>query len=341
MGKVARIVEGRTKEQRAKVRKSLGTLKQLTVQPQTRARYISARKKFYAFLEHYSIPIPKKREKLDLLLGEYLEHLWSSGEGRGLASDTVAGLQDLDPHLKRHLSCTWRLLKAWHLNEVPNRAPPLPETALKAMVGWAIFHQHHSFALSLLIGFFGLLRTGEIHGVRSDQVYMAGPKQAAVISLGLTKSGKRAGAAESVTIHVYEVLRRLFHWKRSASPREHLVSSPSKWRTLFNHCLTDLSLEEFSFRPYSLRRGGSTFWFHKHGSFDKLLVAGRWQASKTARVYLNEGLAMMAELKMPSKVLKPYLTVYTNSLQAELPKNLSKLWELDRGTWNRDFLRDF
>ena len=51
MGKVTRHVEGRTKDQRAKVRKNLGSLKQLTVQPETRARYEAARKKFYAFFQ--------------------------------------------------------------------------------------------------------------------------------------------------------------------------------------------------------------------------------------------------------------------------------------------------
>ena len=35
-----------------------------------------------------------------------------------------------------------------------------------------------------------------------------------VISLEYTKDGKRAGAAESVTVSVKEVVRRLAHWKR-------------------------------------------------------------------------------------------------------------------------------
>eukprot|EP00435_Cladocopium_sp_Y103_P018556 s1332_g4.t1 len=36
---------------------------------------------------------------------------------RALASDTVAGLQDLEPHLKGHLPTVWRLLKVWSQNE--------------------------------------------------------------------------------------------------------------------------------------------------------------------------------------------------------------------------------
>ena len=320
MGKVTKHVEGRTKDQRAKVRKNLGSLKQLTVQPKTRARYEAARAKFYKFLADEHLQLPRKRDDLDAVLAEYIDWLWLTGEGRGLASDTVAGLQDMDPKLKGHPAQTWRLLKTWHINEIPNRAPPLPEVALFALLGWSIFHRHHDFALSLMLGVYGLLRTGETFAVTSSAVLITGPSKPAVISLGLTKGGKRTGASESITVHVEELLRRLWHWKKHATARQFLVPSGSKWRSLFNLCLQELKLDQFGFRPYSLRRGGSTFWFQKHTSFDKLLVMGRWQASRTARIYLNEGLAMIAELKMPVNSLRLFTTVYRNSLSAPLPK---------------------
>eukprot|EP00438_Fugacium_kawagutii_P010880 Skav219195 [mRNA] locus=scaffold3890:43452:50879:- [translate_table: standard] len=134
MGKVAKHVEGRTERDRAKVRRTLGPLKNLTVQPRTRTRYEAARTRFYRFLEEEHIQLPRRREQLDSLVAEYIEHLWISGKGRALASDTVAGLQDLDPRLKGSLALTWRLLKTWSVNEIPARAPTLPEAALHAMV---------------------------------------------------------------------------------------------------------------------------------------------------------------------------------------------------------------
>ena len=224
--------------------------------------------------------------------------------------------------VKGHLRVTWRLLKTWRINEVPNRAPPLPEVALKAMVGWAIFHEHMDFAISLLLGFYGLLRTGEIQSLTAKHIFMNGPKQPAVVSLGLTKGGKRVGAAESVTISVADVLGLLWRWKKSVPEREPLVHSNNQWRKLFSNCLNTLGLESFEFRPYSLRRGGATSWFHKHGNMDRLLVLGRWQASRTAKIYINSGLAMLSELKLPAKSVKPFLTVYSNHHSA-LPKNLS------------------
>ena len=318
MGKVKQHVEGRDKDSRAKVRKDLGTLKSLTVQPKTRARYEKARKSFYDFLNREGLTLPSHREGLDGLLAEYLEFLWSSGEGRGLASDTLAGLQDFDPRLKGKLALSWRLLKAWHVNEIPNRAAPIPVNVLQAMMGWAIFHGHHLFALSLGVGYYGMLRTGELFDITLSSVFMAKKNTPAVISLGLTKGGKLSGAAESITIQVEEVLRRIWQWKTAGSYHK-LVSSPPAWRALFAKCLTELKLTELGFRPYSLRRGGATFWFQKHGSFDRLLISGRWQAAKTARIYLNEGLAILAEMKVPKKDILPFVNVYLNSLSHPLP----------------------
>ena len=92
-------------------------------------------------------------------------------------------------------------MKAWNTAEIPNRAPPLTLTLLNALCGWSVLQDCPEFGLSLRLAFFGLLRTGELLTVRARDVYLTAPKGPAVISLGLTKSGARQGAAESVTIH--------------------------------------------------------------------------------------------------------------------------------------------
>ena len=261
--------------------------------------------------------MPRQKLALDELVAEYVEHLWASGEGRAVASDTLAGLQNVEPHLKGSLVTSWRLLKVWNQNELPNRAPPLPESVLQAMVGQALLKEDTNFALSLLLGFYGMMRTGEILGLMPRQVEACTDNGPAVISLGLTKSGKRQGAAESITVNVYDVVRRLRHGKlTSNSP---LSSTVAQWRTKFSDAITDLGLESYQFRPYSLRRGGATFWFTKHGSFDRLMVQGRWQAPRTARIYINSGLAALTEMKIPVSQLRGFRSVYLKSLEQALP----------------------
>ena len=302
---------GQTKEERKKVRKSLGTLKSLTVQPKTRERYSGSLDRFFAYLRREGLTLPKVRDSMDSIVSDYLEHLWSEGEGRSEASNALAALQDADPKLRGCLPGSWRLLRTWNANEIPDRAPPMSESVLTAMTGWAIMHEHYDFALSLVVGFYGLLRTGELLGIQAWQVNITGASTPAVISLGLTKSGKRQGAAESITLTERSVLRWLWLWKQSAKPHDYLTAKPHAWRAMFSECLDCLKLTQWHFRPYSLRRGGATFLFTKCGSLDRVLLAGRWTAVKTAKIYLNSGLAMLSDIQIPQKLLLPFHAIFT------------------------------
>ena len=108
------------------------------------------------------------------------------------------------------------------------------------------------------------------------------------------------------------VVKFLLHWKSLAGTTASFTRSPKHWRALFNQSLDALGLQQFEFRPYSLRRGGATWWFSRHHSLDKILLQGRWQAPKTARIYLNEGLAVLAEMRLPPSLpaLAPFLKFF-------------------------------
>ena len=305
-----KIVEGRSKQQRQKVRKSLGKLKDLTVQPRTRHRYDHALRQFLDWLTREGLRLPTQASQMDNVVSDYLEFLWASGEGKSVANNALAALQDYEPSLKKKLPGSWRLMKAWNSAEIPNRAPPLTLSLLNALCGWSVMQDCPEFGLSLRVAFFGLLRTGELLSLRAKDIYLNTPKGPAVISLGLTKSGARQGAAESITIHDSSVIPSLYRWKCQAKPHDFLTSKPHAWRNLFNRAIEGLKLQEFAYRPYSLRRGGATFFFQHHGSFDRLLVQGRWGAAKTARIYLNDGLAQLSEISVPNSHLRPFLLLY-------------------------------
>ena len=117
---------------------------------------------------------------MDPLLCDYLENLWASGAGRALACDTLAGIQDLQPNLRNQLPGAWRLLY-----KIPNRAPPLPEHILQSMAGWAVFKSHVTFGISLVLGFYTMLRTGELVGVRSSHMITNGD---AATGFGISRS---------------------------------------------------------------------------------------------------------------------------------------------------------
>ena len=312
-----RLLEANDPEERAKQRRKLGTLRELTVQPATRRRYTLATDAFLTFLRHENLVLPAQRSQVDPLVCDYLEHLWCTGAGRGLACDTLAGLQDLQPNLRYHLPGAWRLLKTWSINELPNRAPPLPEHVMQSMVGWAFFKGHVAFGISLLVGFYAMLRTGEVLGLVNSHMLSSPQDRQVLISLGLTKGGKRQGAAESVVLGYEPAVNLVQLWKKHVSLSTPLASSPAQWRSTFNECLEALKLDSFQFRPYSLRRGGATFWFGKHQSLDRILIQGRWHTQKSARIYLNEGLAVLATMRIrktdPS--IHPFFSVFQQTLR--------------------------
>ena len=107
-------------------------------------------------------------------------------------------------------------------------------------------------------------------------------------------------------------------WMTKTPPASPMSTTPAKWRALFSQCLEDLSLAKYQFRPYSLRRGGATFWFSKHQSLDQILVQGRWHTQKSARIYLNEGLSVLASMRIPvhHPNIQPFYTVFHNTVKS-------------------------
>ena len=83
------ILEAQSAAERARQRQRLGQLRDLTVQPATKTRYTKAVDGSLSFVNSNPLALPKKRGQMDALVCEYVAHLWSSGAGRALASDTV------------------------------------------------------------------------------------------------------------------------------------------------------------------------------------------------------------------------------------------------------------
>ena len=168
-----------------------------------------------------------------------------------------------------------------------------------------------------------MLRTGEVTEVGNCHIFMKSASSPAVVSLGLTKGGKRVGAAESVTITVDVALKWLWQWKSQTT---------SAAKLLFKSCIAALEMSLFEFRPHSLRRGGATFWFAKHGSLDKLLVSGRWQAART----------VLADLRLPSKCLTPFVRVFHSHRFPRFPQHLnSRSRAREGGRGRKSFLPTF
>ena len=71
---------------------------------------------------------------------------------------------------------------------------------------------------------------------------------------------------------------------------------PHRFRQLFTTLLRQLGFAEDDYTPYSLRRGGATWFFQTSLSLDATIARGRWSCGKTAKQYIDEGTYQLAQV---------------------------------------------
>ena len=276
----------------------MGRLADNVVSAPVLARY-TARVDAFVSWQGSEWEVPVDHSDMDQTVMEYIEMLWSEVEPKSYASDLVAGLQHFRRLLRRQLNGGWRLLGARAKAELPARAPPLPKLVAIGLAGYVAALHRFDVGVLWLVGFHCVLRSGEMFNLRAQDVAFGPDRTTAVLSLGFTKTGKRQGAQESVTVSDAVVVRALWQLVQQRRPSEPLarLSSPGQ-RALFKQACRELGLEEHCFALYSIRRGGATHDFSYHGSLDRSIVRGRWSNSRTARLYITEGLAMLGEQRL-------------------------------------------
>ena len=140
-------------------KKNIGHLSTHVVSACTLNRYKIACQKFFAFVAEFNAAWPSSPEEFDLLICRYIEHVWQEGEPRGWAGDAISGLGHFVPHVRKKLSCSWRLLTAWQKLELPARAIPLLPRLAAAIAGAVVQKGLYGTALAILVGFHCMLRT--------------------------------------------------------------------------------------------------------------------------------------------------------------------------------------
>ena len=135
----------------------------------------------------------------------------------------------------------------------------------------------------------------------------------AVLSLGFTKTSQRAGAADSVTTRVESLCRRFFVWKSQAIS---LKTNLFKNRTTFSARALTHALPHWTF----IRRGGATMYFTRNPQMDWLRSMGRWSSDRTVRIYVNDGLAQLAQMRYDVRtdpLKKPHLAYHARTHESK------------------------
>ena len=305
-----KFFQRRTKEQRAKDRKRI-LLWDAAITKKTQERYYLGVRKLLPSLSDI-----KSTRILDEKISDWIQQQWEDGECLHAVSDALCGLHHYEPWTKNKIPLSWRLFKVWRKVEAPNRAPPLVSKVVIAWILYAIAHRNLRFAAMLVLGFYGLLRTGEFLQIRACDLLIN--QHTGIISLKDTKTGLRNAAQETVSVTdplALDVLRAIVEQQYSLNLHKVPIwdRSAQSFRNEFAHHAKIFDLTALNFRPYSLRRGGATHIFQMTGSMEVALLKGRWGSTKVAKIYLSDGLSYLPGLTYTAKA-----------------KALLSMWSLDK-----------
>ena len=241
-------------------------------------------------------------DMLDEKVCSWIERMWKQGEPLLTIGDALSALHFFQPSTKRQIPHAWKLFATWRKLEVPARAPPLTAVLVRGMSALALDRGQLELATCLILGFHALLRTGELLSLRGTDFLMG--KTHALLRLELTKTGRRHAVSEAISLDdeiVLLLLTTLLQVRKDKRCLEALLwnQSSQSFRQQFKKLCHDFGLDHLQFRPYSLRRGGATDFFQRTLSMEATLIRGRWESSRAAKLYINDGLSFLPTLKTP------------------------------------------
>ena len=195
-----------TAAQRQQHRRQLGTLQSNIIKKITLSRYATHLNRFCDFLRTITLTWPVEPDEYDSHLTDYLELLWDTGEPKTTAAYTLAAVHHYIPTLKRKLPRAWRLKNTWDRLELPCQALPLSQSHMFGIASWFFRRNQPDMAVACIVGFAGLLRTGELLQLRCSEIVHT--PDGTVLHLGETKTAKRKMMMDE-TVIITDTLARV------------------------------------------------------------------------------------------------------------------------------------
>lgn len=289
------VLAGKTARDRRRQRAGI-RLRDYSVSARTKARYETAVSRILPFLESQG-----SLADLDGVVCDWIELEWARGESIGWIADALSGLHFFWPALRGTLRNAWKMFKSWRRIEAPQRAPPITLVIAQAVIARAVEIGDIAFATVFALGFHCLLRTGEFLALQYKDIEVA--DTCGIVTLLSSKSGLRTGSEEAVSIRdplVINLVRTLTATERFARGQKLWPHSAQFFRTCFERYMRFFRISYLQMKPYSLRRGGATFLLQEGVPLDVILLRGRWRSLGVARLYLQDGLAQIPQLRIPS-----------------------------------------
>ena len=275
------------------------SLRFVGLKKRTLRSYNQALLNYFEWLEDEAMPLPQSTQKLDNSLALYLEHLFLDDRPIAYAGHTLSALKRFHPRLRWKIPLAKQYFSNWKQVYVTRQAVPMPVEVLMAVAGAAAACKEWGFCAILLIGYSAFLRTSELVNLSLTKMTWNRRSGQIILALPATKTSRMKD--ESVEIIDSFAVALLERVKRLGRTSQIWPGNTRCFRRHLATYLDFLNLSSVGFTAYSIRRGGASYAFSQGYTFDVLLVMGRWQSIKTARLYLDSGRSSLIQLQLPTR----------------------------------------
>ena len=273
-------------------------LRHAGLRPNTLRAYSNALSRFLKFVNKQKLDV-SRFHKLDQQVAEFINDAYQDDQPISTAGHLLSALKRYFPQLRLEMPRASQMYRNWQRCYHPQRATPASWSLVEAMMAVALDRDQASFALLLALGFHGLLRTNEMLGLTHQSVVFHQDGHALSIILSSSKTSQ--GNPQVLLVQDEELLSFARSVIRPASRSSLWKGSATSFRDSFQGLLAELGFPPQTYHPYSLRRGGATWWFQTTLSIDATVARGRWSSAATAKQYIDEGTAQLAQLAWTSR----------------------------------------
>ena len=288
-----------------------------------RARLLTAATALYHYLRAQHVGsvdrLMRSARRADDLLHTFVRHTCDVPTPRAirLAKHAVLYCQLVWPRLRHSLPETWaalRMLEDLHPKRV--RVPlPFPLLVCMVVASRLLSCRLHGrsarewllFACLLEVGFFAMLRPGELLQLRARDVgtlnSLALGFPHCTLRIAKPKNRRSVGPEQFVQLTHPCACMWLTYFVNSLAPDELLWPlSATAFRQKFHAVCAHLRIQGCRLTPASLRAGGASYWFQSGVTLGALKFLGRWASESSLFHYIQFATAQQLLLRVPADV---------------------------------------
>ena len=274
-------------------------LRYVGLESRTLRAYRLALQNFLHFAKKKSLKFSSSK-LLDRAMSEFINESFQEGDPISYSGHLLSAVKRFHPEYKMKLPVSSQLYRNWVRAYTPKRAVPASWDLVEAMI--AVSYQQRNQPLGLLLGlaFHCMLRTSEM--LQLTHAHVMVHQSAHALSVVLPSAKTSMGNAQVLQVEDAQLVRMAKAIIKTKCKSDLLwPHGSSNFREMFQSLLKTLGFQTGSYLPYSLRRGGATWYYQATLSLDATVVRGRWSCAKTARTYIDSGTLQMTHLSWTPK----------------------------------------